>query len=268
MIVRGIAIAFMLLGHSALAQPTVAMRKAIRTIQQDLERYDTLSPFGDAPGTYDTIAAIGSRIMGRLQALLNDPRSVTIDLEQEFRDRIGLSVSPDERLAHFNLDERTGGTFRSQHTLLYVRSEGNVWAGEPTTLDAETNEGSALVGGTVDINALGIGGWDSIVRLDDSTYFTIARVTTCSTCCAYSAIGVRLHGTKVRFLSVHDYEGRFYDVERFELDPPTAIFHYLYSDEWTGEAPPAPYERTWYSGTVRYVHGRFITTEACETRRP
>jgi hypothetical protein len=49
MIVRGIAIAVMLLGHSALAQPTVAMRKAIRTIHQDLERYDTLSPFGDAP---------------------------------------------------------------------------------------------------------------------------------------------------------------------------------------------------------------------------
>ncbi|MFN6116968.1 MAG: hypothetical protein ACK46C_13945, partial [Flavobacteriales bacterium] len=81
----------MLLGHSALAQPTVAMRKAIRTIHQDLERYDTLSPFGDAPGTYDTTEAIGSRIMERLQALLNDPRSVTIDLEQEFRDRIGLS---------------------------------------------------------------------------------------------------------------------------------------------------------------------------------
>ncbi len=267
MIVRALLILLVLCCGGAEAQPTAAMRKTISTIQAELARYDTLSPFSDEPGATDTIEALGTRIMERLQVLLIDPRSVTIDLEKEFRGRIGMSISPDGRLAHFHLPENMGGTFRANYTLLYVRTEGTIWAGSPNTLDAETEDGSTLDGGTVEIAALGIGYWDDIIQLDDSTYFTIERVTTCSTCCVYSAIGLRIKGTTVRILGVYDYDGRFFDVERFELDPVTSSFHYAYYDEWTSDEPPRPLERTLYAGIMRYVNGRFMKTEACESRR-
>jgi len=265
--VRILLFLFVLLGNGVQGQSLSGMRKTIETIQMELARYDTLSPFSDAPGATDTIEFLGARIMDRLKALLNDPRSLTLDLEKEFGGRIGLTISRDKRLAHVHLPENMGGTFRPQYTLLQVRSGGQVWAGMPNTLDIGTSEGEILDGGTVEISALGIGAWDEIIQLDDSTYFTIERVTTCATCCAYSAIGLRLNGTMVRVLAVYDYDGRFYDVERFELDPGTASFHYAYYDEWTGEAPPRPRERSLHTGTVRYVNGRFITTEACKSRR-
>jgi hypothetical protein len=267
MIVRAFLIVLILLGGGVQAQTTAAMRKTIKAIQTELARYDTLSPFSDEPGATDTIEALGTRIMKRLQVLLSDPRSVTIDLETEFRGRIGMTISPDGRLAHFHLPENMGGTFRANYTLLYVRTKGTVWAGSPNTLDAETEDGSTLVGVTVEIAASGIGSWDDIVQLDDSTYFTIERVTTCATCCAYSAIGLRLQGTTLRILGVYDYDGRFFDVERFELDPGTASLHYAYYDEWMSDEPPQPLERTLHTGTVRYMNGMFMTTEACESRR-
>ncbi|MBL7982749.1 MAG: hypothetical protein JNL52_13185 [Flavobacteriales bacterium] len=267
MIVRALLILLVLYCGSVQAQPPAAMRKTIKTLQTELARYDTLSPFSDEPGATDTIEALGTRIMERLRVLLSDPRSVIIDLEKEFRGRIGMTLSPDGRLAHFHLPENTGGTFRANYTLLYMRTKGSVWAGQPNTLDAETEDGSTLDGGTVEIVASGIGSWDDIIQLDDSTYFTVERVTTCSTCCAYSAIGLRLKGTTVHILGVHDYEGRFFDVELFELDPATASFHYAYYDEWTSDEPPQLLERTLYTGVVRYVNGRFVTTEACESRR-
>lgn len=267
MIVRLLLTVSVLLGNGVRGQSVSEMRRTIETIRTELARYDTLSPFSDAPGVTDTITALGTRIMEHLEVLMNDPRSMTIDLAQEFGNRIGLTISRDKRLVHFHLPENMGGTFRPQYTLLQVRSEGHVWAGAPNTLDAENSEGSTLDEEAVEMGALGIGAWDDIVQLDDSTYFTIERVSTCATCCAYSAIGIRLNGVKVRILGIHDFEGRFYDVERFELDPGRASFHYAYYDEWTSQETPQPWERILRSGTVRYVNGRFITTEACESRR-
>ncbi|WP_299336194.1 hypothetical protein [uncultured Psychroserpens sp.] len=120
---------------------------AVKLLNEQLEIYQTQSPFGsesyavkdlklskietilylndeglkvtDSIDMYNAISITQSKIGRLLSVVMSQKEATTKDLTTHFNDELYAIKSEDNKLYHFSLDEKTGGSYRSRMSWMY-----------------------------------------------------------------------------------------------------------------------------------------------------
>lgn len=227
-------------------------RQKLDSINIYLKTYDALIPREDDELVYHT----QNRITVLLIQTLNDPRILSYDLGTFFTEgSLGHTQSADGQVHIFSLDEKTGGTFLSNISILHTRNGNTVHA---ESLSDETEYGAF--------------GFYEIYLLDPARheYLALGAVRSCNTCEASCAVIIQTDSavTTSMLFSIDyrfDYANDFsYDAQQQEL---SWSYQTRSDDPWFGSSD------NWqegeeisldsFSGKLRYRNGEFHVAEEC-----
>ncbi len=146
-----------------------------------LRATDTLSWEQRWEDTLDVNDAIAEQLIAALEV----PGVPDAAIDSAFADGpFFMAASVDKRLRIFSWDERTGGTFRSNSSVLLVRTDEGTW----TTRSSPALESDPFCGTGAAFSAI------HVLRSDtaSSLYLCMGSVVGCSTCCAEVLVVVGL----------------------------------------------------------------------------
>jgi len=169
----------------------------IASINSLLNIYATLSPFSDQANRFERIDSVQHEITTKLIRVLRDKQILNYQIEELFTNpELSISKSPDKRIYFFSLDEKTGGSFRSNKTIIYYQ-----------TLDNKIN---AHFYGNDKLDLRASSSYGDIHLIDSLThqYIVIGGVTTCNTCLFKFAMTLKLDSTSIQHNVVTYYDGR------------------------------------------------------------
>ncbi|HRC32934.1 MAG TPA: hypothetical protein PK736_05780 [Bacteroidia bacterium] len=230
----------------------------IEEINLLLKSYDTLSPFSENEDRFELIDSIGNRITAQLLVLLNDKRIVNYPIETLlFEEGIFISKSNDNKIFFFSIDEKTGGSYRTNITIIHYRlSDGMV---------------HAEFFGSEDYEAMATSIYDKVFLVDSAAqkYFVIGSVQTCNTCLASLAIAITLDTSSYHVDLIAEFDGRQDDLKIFEFDSLEKIFSYEYfaasnDDSIYGGDNEMDGLQHKYKNKYKYLNGAFFQIEKCE----
>ena len=223
----------------------------ITVLEGQLAGYDTLSPFQEGDG--ERIVVLQSTIMSGLDEVLRAPGLTEADVTR-LTSAPGLMhlASKDSRVRSFSIDEKTGGSFRSNMSLMrYALHDGRVVV---EGLGAEGTDDGLYFATFYELYEL-----DSVGH----RYLGLANVVTCYTCIATFAVEFVLDTVDVHSNIIQRYDGRMYDLEAFEFDDTTRTLSFSYLEE-TSEPITDGMSRRRFSGTWRDTGTEFLLTQTCE----
>jgi len=233
--------------------------KKIEEINSMLSYYGTLSPFSENDNRSEIIDSVGKGIATRLLEILNDRRIINYPLEALLnRDQISVSKSIDNKVFFFSIDEKTGGSYRTNITLIHYRlPDGKV--------KAEYFGGEAS-------EALGTSSYGTVYMLDSTNrkYFVTGSVQTCNTCNASFAITIQLDTNSYHTALVAQYDGRYHDLKVFDYDSTAKVFSYEFyaahnDDSLYGGDNDKDQLQHKYRSKFKFLDGEFLEIERCET---
>lgn len=215
--------------------------------------YDTLY---SSSRNYELFEESQIEIESALLEVLNNPLILNYDIETIIDgDNISIVHSEDHQLYFFSIDEKTGGSYRTNISFIHFRLPNN---------QVEAQHFSEYY-----ISA--------VYTLDSEKkiYFTTASVTTCNTCVSMVAEIVQLDSNQYNTDLIAEYHGRFYGSEQFDFDPPTQTFNnqYLtpykqdgiYGNPDTYGEDGEPWHRYRTTEKLQYMDGEFILIEECSS---
>ncbi len=223
-----------------------------------LEKYRRLSPLSEEENKARIIDSTGNEIISGLLKILNDKKILLYKIEM-FLDENGLSISKssDSRIYFFSIDAKTGGSVKSNKTIIHYRlPNGEVKA--------------RLFGGEAS-EALAISAYEKVHLLDSVSrqYFVIGRVNTCNTCISSLAITIKLDSSAYKTELVAQYEGRISNLVNLEFNPAAKelLFEYYTADKddalyASDNDKPQFLHR--YKSKFKYLFGELIEIERCE----
>jgi len=230
----------------------------IASINSLLNIYATLSPFSDQANRFERIDSVQHEITTKLIRVLRDKQILNYQIEELFTNpELSISKSPDKRIYFFSLDEKTGGSFRSNKTIIYYQALNNdliahLYGNDKLDLRASSSYG--------DIHLI-----DSLTH----QYIVIGGVTTCNTCLFKFAMTLKLDSTSIQHNVVTYYDGRTGYLDELSYHPGAKeiIYSYtkpgnddsLYSDDEYIEG----FEHS-VKHLFKFINGEFIHVEACE----
>jgi hypothetical protein len=182
-----------------------------------LKRYNTLSPFSGNDNRFDLIESISDEITTRLLKILNDKRILNYQIENLItEDELMISKSTDNRIYFFSIDEKTGGSYKTNKTIIHYRlANGTVRA--------------YFFGGDAS-EALSTSIYGEIYLLDrlKQKYFVIGGVQVCNTCRVSLALTLQLDTDSINTELIAQYDGRYYDLEAFDYNSERMEFDFEY----------------------------------------
>lgn len=230
----------------------------IEEINLLLKSYDTLSPFSDNEDRFELIDSIGNRITAQLLVLLNDKRIINYPIETLLvEEGIFISKSNDNKIFFFSIDEKTGGSYRTNITIIHYRlADGTV---------------HAEFFGSEDYEAMATSIYDKVILVDSAAqkYFVIGGVQTCNTCNVSLAIAITLDTSSYHVDLIAEFDGRQDDLKIFEFDSLEKIFSYEYfaasnDDSVYGGDNEMEGLQHKYKNKYKYLNGAFFQIEKCE----
>lgn len=235
-----------LLAAMLSAQVPPRMKRTVRQIEKDLDRYDAPEL---SETERDSLEAIQDRLIKGWMQVLSDSSSASLDLANVWKGNwVSTTHSPDGRLWIFAIDERSGGTYQPSINMVQVRDkEGHVSA---WVMEDENDPASTAWFG-------------ELQPLNDSTYFCRASVKTCATCIAEFALQLTVDGTHCYMDSIASYDGRFYNLEHFTYDPVTKTVSLAYQTSPDGAGDDADEHPHRITASYRYRDGEFVEVESC-----
>ncbi len=223
-----------------------------------LEKYKKLSPLSEAENKDQIIDSTGNEIIAELLKILNDKRILQYKIEM-YIDENGLSISKsaDNKIYFFSIDAKTGGSLRSNKTIIHYRlPSGEVKANR---FGGEASE------------ALAISAYDKVHLLDSvkHEYFVIGRVQTCNTCISSLAITIKLDSNAYKTDLIAQYEGRISNLVNLEYNPAAKEFLFEY---YTADKDDALYASDndkpqflhRFKSKFKYLYGELVEVERCE----
>ncbi|MEO8590343.1 MAG: hypothetical protein ABI432_13295 [Flavobacteriales bacterium] len=239
----------------AVKQHDGALERKITVLMGQLDAYNGLSPFHE--GDYEVIVPLQNTIMTGLLDVLNDPHITPDDLKKlSGAHGMGSTGSADGRVRSFSIDEKTGGTFRSNLSVMrYVLSDGQVVAERL----GDTEDGDGLSASTF----YEIHGLDNL----DRRYLGLANVVTCGTCIAKFAVEFTLDSANVAMKTIEEFDGREFHSLAFEYEEATRSILYDDLEETSDTVGGVPMQRR-FSGRWQDNGAEFVLVEACERLQP
>jgi hypothetical protein len=171
----------------------------IGEINDLLKYYNTLSPFSEDEKEVDQIDSLNQLLLNRLLNVLSDRRIVEYPIEKLFPGvGVAISKSEDNRLFFLSIDEKTGGSYRTQISIMHYR----------------------FPDGTVLSEYFGEETYGPIFLLDSlrQHYIVLGSVQTCGTCLAASACTIQFDSGAYLRNPIAQYDGRYGDLKVFEYD--------------------------------------------------
>jgi hypothetical protein len=196
---------------------------------------------------------INNKINQQLVVLLQNPKSVTYDLDKLFgQECFYIAHSKDKRLWFFSWYENTGGSFKSNRTVLQYRTAANKpFVIEDSQDGINNNEVYSSNGGS----------YKEIIKLPsekDNVYLCFSDVVGCNTCCANIAQVIGLDKNIINFgipafkensnngESTFMIDSRCGNITSFAYDSKTRILSYEYiPDDNTPEQRDENDPETW-----------------------
>ena len=231
-----------------------ALERKVTLLMGQLDAYDTLSPFTE--GDYDLIVPLQNTIIAGLLDVLDDPHLTADELRKlSGAHGMGAVASTDGRVRSFSIDEKTGGTFRSNMSVMrYVLSDGHAMAeslGDP-------EDDGLYSAAFYEFHAL-----DKTGR----RYLGLANVVTCGTCIAEFAVEFTLDSTNVQQKTIERFDGRQHNSLVFDFDPATRTIRYDNLEETSDTLAGVPMQRR-FTGRWQDNGSEFVLIEDCERLEP
>jgi len=178
---------------------------------------------------------INNKINDQLVALLKNPKSVLYDLDKLFgQDCFSIAHSKDKRLWFFSWYENTGGSFKSNRTVLQYRTATNI----PHVIE-DSQEGI----NNTEVYSSNGASYSEIIKLPtvkDNVYLCFSDVVGCNTCCANIAqvIGLGKNNINLGIPAFKDnsndgestfmIDSRCGDITSFDYDSKTRLLSFEY----------------------------------------
>ncbi|NBP67947.1 MAG: hypothetical protein EBU52_04320 [Cytophagia bacterium] len=249
----------------AIGQPKKLPKNKKDEITQEIEAinlllkyYGTLSPFSDNDNGFELIDSISNKITTRLLKILNDKKIINYPIETLFdQNEISISKSIDNNIFFFSIDEKTGGSYKANKTIIHYRLPNGIV--KASFLDGEASE------------ALATSAFGKVFLLDslNKKYFVIGGVQTCNTCNTSLAITIQLDTITYQTKLIAQFDGRYYDLKVFEYDSTEKVFSYEYyaadnNDSLYGADNPNEKLQHKFNGKFKFINGEFLEIEKCE----
>jgi hypothetical protein len=241
---------FICVSSAACAQARDSFLARIDTLKRVLDRADTLNPFDDRhENIFDTITAVNNEIAERLASILSsrDILKYEPDSLLDFSS-LGKVHSKDKRLWIFSWYENTGGSWKSNLSLVHYRTRLNEPRTDYQPVGKEDGAADDSWSGGLSSN----GAWfDTIYKLKakgKDLYLCLGSGISCNTCIYRLAIVVELTHDGIDFnypafpskkdgtgdredLSSLTVEARMDDFEKFSFDPRTQTLTIVYQTD-------------------------------------
>lgn len=230
----------------------------ITSINSLLSIYATLSPFSSETNRFERIDSVQNEITTKLIRILRDKQILNYQIEELFTNpELSISKSPDNRIYFLSLDEKTGGSFRSNKTIIYYQTLNNdinahLYGNDKLDLRASSSYG--------DIHLI-----DSI----SNQYLVIGGVTTCNTCLFKFAMTLKLDSTSIQHNVVTYYDGRTGYLDELSFHPGAKEIICLYTKAGNDDSlygDDAYIEGFTHSvkHLFKFINGEFIKVETCD----
>lgn len=223
-----------------------------KKINSLLAIYSTLSPFSDDDNRFNKIDSIRNEIVKDLLVILNDPGIKNYVIEELITEP-GLSItkSSDNKIYFFSIDEKTGGSYRTNVTLIHYRLPDGSVKGDYFGDDVS--------------EALTTSGYRPVQLVDslNKRYVTIGSVITCNTCLASVFIMLQLDSSAVSTQLIDQFDGRYYDLKAFDYNSDLKEFYCEYQQPEYDDETENVKRVTIFKNRFRYIAGEFVEVENC-----
>lgn len=249
--------AFLLIAFSlAATEPRHVLKSRIDSLHYYAAVYDTMSPFSESQQHYEKLLDYQQRIIAILLEVLNNQQYFRLYPEKMISTpAISHTISPDYKTHIFSLDEKTGGSFRSNISIIHFIQE-KYMTGE--LLPA----------------AYSYHYYSNIYEVDTAVYLAIGEVTSCNTCTSTIAMLISFNEKREpQYETVASVDCRFNDLKEFRYNDTTKVISYKFGtrsdDSMYGEVSGNREEeghQPWMiheSGELTWRNGKFRLTANC-----
>jgi hypothetical protein len=218
----------------------------IEKINQLQFEYGLLNPFESEFNDYDSIESLQHQIIDELLLLFNDQRVRNYPVDSLIKgEEIFISTSPDKRIWFLSLDEKTGGSFKSNITLIHYRTlDGRVvaekFSGElPYSGEDDFANNNKTHESTFRIDGAASAIYSNIVLVDSThhLYYVQGNVRTCNTCRYDVAFSIDLDSIGIHPTFIAEYDGRDYGLLAFDYYPVEQELLVEYYEDIDNSAP-------------------------------
>lgn len=221
-----------------------------------LKKYGTLSPFSGNEA--ELIDSLGTEITTRLVNVLNDKRILNYLIEKLFtEEELMITKSDDSKIYFFSIDEKTGGSYKTNKTILFYKLSNG-------TVNAELLDEDEL-------ETLATASYGQIYTLDSTNqiYLVLGDVQTCNSCLVSLAFTLQLGTDSIDRKVIAEYNGGYPFLEVFDYTSDTKEFNFEYIEIPSEDSPSE--EDTTVKGRVhrfknkfKFEDGNFVPVEKCE----
>lgn len=229
---------FSLNAQVTVVDPFVAKVNQLKSYMNETANY--------TPEDTDSLQ-VNEKIGQQLGAILEDPKSVNYDLKKLFgEENLNVTHSVDKRLWIFTWFENTGGSFKSDLSIIQYRTKANkpeIITDGALVMDEEVVDTTKAY-----FNSNGTG-YQKIFKLPNpkrNLYLCLSSMVGCGTCCTEMCEIIELTHNDIRFdynfyeenqeenQSFFRIDSRCGDITTFEYNPKTKTLSYEYlPDDYT-----------------------------------
>ncbi len=221
---------------------TKAFLLQVDSLKMLLSKADTLNPMSADTDAMGNIEGVNSEISNKLTAILKNPQADKQNIDSLLRHNfLAEAHSADKRLRIFSWYENTGGSFKSNLSLVYYKT-----ASGQTIISGDTESGS----GQGNLFSSAGASFDTIYKLTakgKDLYLCIGSGVGCTTCVFSTAVVVELKKDSANFnypaftaagddvitygennTSCLTFGARNGDIDKFEFNPKTQTLTIAY----------------------------------------
>ncbi len=192
------------------SEPHVELKARLDSLQYYASVYDTMNPYVNNQQHVEKLYDYQQRIVAILLEVLNNAQYMKLDPAKQINTPgISHTISDDSRAHTFTIDEKTGGSFRSNITIVFLTTR--------TIYRARL-----LPGIYVSYHFSGIH------QMDSTHYLAMGQVTTCNTCVSAMAMMISILGGEEIFTTVTSVDCRYPDLFEFRYNDTTKVISYHY----------------------------------------
>lgn len=236
-------------------EPKDALKSRLDSLQYYASVYDTMNPYVNNQQHVEKLYDYQQRIVAILLEVLNNAHYVKLDPSKQIN-FTGLShtVSNDNRIHLFSIDEKTGGSFRSNITIIFI-NHNKIYKARvlPPAYVAYFFSG--------------------VYQTDSTRYIAMGTVTSCNTCVSAVAMEISFDRGEELFTTELSIDCRYPDLFEFNYNDTTKVISYHFGtrsdDSMYGEVSgnrQEPGHQPWMiheSGEYTWRNGMFRRTAHC-----
>jgi hypothetical protein len=237
------------------SEPQDVLKVRLDSLKYYASVYDTMNPYVNNQEHVEKLYDYQQHILRILLEVLNNAHYMKLDPAKQIdATHLSHAVSNDNRVHLFSIDEKTGGSFRSNITIIFINHK---------TLYRARLLPPAYIAYF----------FSGVYQTDSTRYVAMGTVTTCNTCVSAVAMQISFDRGEELFTTVTSVDCRYPDLIEFKYNDTTKVISYHFGtrsdDTMYGEVSGnrnEPTHQPWMthkSGEYTWRNGMFRKTADC-----